>query len=235
AVEWPLAHRDTFARLGLKPPRGVLLYGPPGCSKTTLVKVIAATSGATFLALNGAEIFSSFLGESERTVRETFHRARLSAPTVIFLDEVDALVGKRALGGNSSGDAVQERILSTLLNEMDGVEEAKDVLVVVRPGRFDKVIYVPPPDAPARLQILEIHTLGMPLSADVDLKRVAWFMTERFTGADLENVCREAALTAVREGKGEGCVVVFSLALIVVFLLCFFFLLLFFFSFHFVD
>ncbi|KAJ3208467.1 hypothetical protein HDU67_006709 [Dinochytrium kinnereticum] len=221
AVEWPILYAETFERLGLRPPRGILLYGPPGCSKTTLVKIIAATSGATFLAINGAEIFSSYVGDSERAVRLTFQRARASAPSVIFLDEVESIVGKRGMeagkvGSGGEGDPVQERILSTLLNEMDGIEAAKDVLVVgatnrpdmidaalMRPGRFDKV---PPPDVEARRQILSIHTKGMPLAKDVNLAVLASFRTDRFTGADLESACREAALAALRESKGAGSV-----------------------------
>ncbi|KAJ3100298.1 hypothetical protein HDU96_010378 [Phlyctochytrium bullatum] len=229
AVEWPMVYRETFGRLGLRPPRGILLYGPPGCSKTTLVKVrggyiIAARSGATFLAINGAEIFSAYLGESERAVRLTFQRARASAPSVIFIDEVESMVAKRGMSAGSggsgiSGDPVQERILSTLLNEMDGIETAKDVLVVgatnrpdmvdsalLRPGRFDRIIYVEPPDADSRLKILSIHTRGMPLADDVDLRMIAYFRTDRFTGADLESVCREAALAALRESMGTGSV-----------------------------
>ncbi|KAI9599053.1 P-loop containing nucleoside triphosphate hydrolase protein [Syncephalis fuscata] len=182
AVEWPMLYPAAFKRLGLKAPRGVLLYGPPGCSKTTLVKAIANTSGAT-------AAYSAYVGESEKIVRDLFYRARQSVPAVIFLDEVDALVGKRDLGGGSS-DAVRDRLLAALLNEMDGVETADAVLVVgatnrpdmldaalLRPGRFDKQIYIPPPDQLARLQILE---------------------TDRYSGADLQNVCREAALSALR-------------------------------------
>ncbi|KAI9099483.1 P-loop containing nucleoside triphosphate hydrolase protein [Phlyctochytrium arcticum] len=216
AVEWPLLYRDSFKLLGLKPPRGVLLYGPPGCSKTTLVKVIAATSGATFLSLNGAQMYSPFVGDSELAVRNTFERARRGAPSVVFFDEVDAIVGKRGLGsgGSGKGDTVQERLLSTLLNEMDGVESADNVLVVgatnrpdmvdaalMRPGRFDRVIYVPPPDAAARLHILQIHTKKMPLAPDLDLHDIATHRTERFSGADLQSVCREAAMEALRSHR----------------------------------
>ncbi|KAF9900729.1 hypothetical protein EC991_006949 [Linnemannia zychae] len=215
AVEWPMLYKDTFTRLGLKAPRGILLYGPPGCSKTTLVKAIATNSGASFLSVNGAALYSTYVGDSEKMIRETFHQARLSAPSIIFFDEIDTIVGKRnfsAVGasGDSGGDSVQERVLSTMLNEMDGVENATGVLIVaatnrvdlidkalLRPGRFDRVVYVPPPDLKARRQILGIYTRDVPLADDVNLDAIAE-KTEMYTGADLQNVCREAALVALR-------------------------------------
>ncbi|KAI7873010.1 P-loop containing nucleoside triphosphate hydrolase protein [Spinellus fusiger] len=212
AVEWPIIYKDTFLRLGLKPPRGILLHGPPGCSKTTLVKVIASTSGAAFLSINGAQLYSPYVGDSEKIVRTTFQKARASAPAIVFLDEIEAIVGKRNMGnGDSGGDSVQERVLSTLLNEMDGVETSDSVLVVgatnrpdmldaalMRPGRFDRLVYVPPPDRTARHEILKIHTRNTPLSEDVDLEVIA-NCTDHYTGADLKNVCREAAMIALRE------------------------------------
>ncbi|KAI9247418.1 P-loop containing nucleoside triphosphate hydrolase protein [Phascolomyces articulosus] len=213
AVEWPIVHKDSFIRLGLKPPRGILLYGPPGCSKTTLVKVIASSSGAAFLSINGAQLYSPYVGDSEKVVRTTFQKARASAPAIIFLDETEAIVGKRNMGsgGSNSGDSVQERVLSTLLNEMDGVETAESVLVVgatnrpdmldaalLRPGRFDRLVYVPPPDEEARIEILKIHTRKTPLSDTVDLSSIAK-QTNMYTGADLQNVCREAAMMALRD------------------------------------
>ncbi|KAI9488970.1 P-loop containing nucleoside triphosphate hydrolase protein [Zychaea mexicana] len=213
AVEWPIKHKDSFLRLGLKPPRGILLYGPPGCSKTTLVKVIASSSGAAFLSINGAQLYSPYVGDSEKVVRTTFQKARASAPAIIFLDETEAIVGKRNMGsgGSNSGDSVQERVLSTLLNEMDGVETAESVLVVgatnrpdmldaalLRPGRFDRLVYVPPPDEEARAEILKIHTRKTPLSHSVDLSSIAK-RTNMYTGADLQNVCREAAMMALRD------------------------------------
>ncbi|KAI8092162.1 P-loop containing nucleoside triphosphate hydrolase protein [Gilbertella persicaria] len=211
AVEWPLLYKDSFKRLGLKPPRGILLYGPPGCSKTTLVKVIASSANVAFLSINGAQLYSPFVGDSEKIVRTTFQKARASAPAIIFLDETEAIVGKRNMGnGGSSGDSVQERVLSTLLNEMDGVESADSVLVVgatnrpdmldaalMRPGRFDQAVYVPPPDEKARFEILKIHTRNMPLASDVNLLEIA-SKTHCYTGADLQNVCREAAMVALR-------------------------------------
>ncbi|KAI8889531.1 AAA-domain-containing protein, partial [Backusella circina FSU 941] len=216
AVEWPLLYKDSFTRLGLKPPRGILLYGPPGCSKTTLVKVIASSANVAFLSINGAQLYSPFVGDSEKIVRTTFQKARASAPSIIFLDETEAIVGKRNMGNggsNGSGDSVQERVLSTLLNEMDGVEGAESVLVVgatnrpdmldaalLRPGRFDRLVYVPPPDALARLEILKIHTRSMPLGDDVDLESIA-ARTELYTGADLQNICREAAMVALRKAQ----------------------------------
>ncbi|KAI8641023.1 P-loop containing nucleoside triphosphate hydrolase protein [Parasitella parasitica] len=211
AVEWPLLYKESFHRLGLKPPRGILLYGPPGCSKTTLVKVIASSANVSFLSINGAQLYSPFVGDSEKAVRTIFQKARASAPAIIFLDETEAIVGKRNLGdGGSSGDSVQERLLSTLLNEMDGVENAESILVVgatnrpdmldaalMRPGRFDQALYVPPPDEKARLEILKIHTKHMPIDANVDLLDIAK-RTKYYTGADLQNVCREAAMVTLR-------------------------------------
>ncbi|KAI9354077.1 cell division cycle protein [Zopfochytrium polystomum] len=231
AVEWPLRYKDTFERLGLAVYKGILLYGPPGCSKTTLARVIASTCRHSFIALNGATLFSSYLGESERIVRNTFHRARASAPSIVFIDEIDTIVGKRGLeGGAGSGDSVQERVLSTLLNEMDGIEMAKGVVVMgatnrpdlidkalLRPGRFDRIVYVPAPDLDSRLAILRVHTRGMPLAADVSLAGIAE-RTDLFTGADLEALCREAALGAMRERYQGGMVETrhFDLALKVV-------------------
>ncbi|GAA5806195.1 hypothetical protein HPULCUR_011726 [Helicostylum pulchrum] len=214
AVEWPLLYKDSFKKLGLKPPRGILLYGPPGCSKTTLVKVIASSANVAFLSINGAQLYSPFVGDSEKIVRTTFQKARASAPSIIFLDETEAIVGKRNMGnGGSSGDSVQERVLSTLLNEMDGVESAESVLVVgatnrpdmldaalMRPGRFDQAVYVPPPDEHSRCEILKIHTKHMPLSPDVDLMDIA-SRTNYYTGADLQNICRESAMEALRSNK----------------------------------
>ncbi|RKP33727.1 P-loop containing nucleoside triphosphate hydrolase protein, partial [Dimargaris cristalligena] len=216
AVEWPLLYPDTFRRLGLSTPAGILLYGPPGCSKTTLVKVIASQTRSSFFAINGAALYSSYVGDSERILRDLFRRARASSPAVIFLDEIDTIVGKRHMeaggsGGGGGADNVQERILTMLLTEMDGVESnhASVLLVgatnrpdmldaaLLRPGRFDRLIYVPPPDPPARRQILDIATRNTPLHSGLDLGTIVE-RTEGFSGADLMNLCREAALISLR-------------------------------------
>ena len=208
-AEWPLLYSSTYERLGIEAPRGILLYGPPGCAKTTMVRALANSCQASFHSLNGAQIFSPYLGDAEETVRETFKRARLGAPAILFMDEVDAIVGNRASGGSDSG-GVQERVLSTLLNEMDGVESAGGVLVVgatnrpdmldsafLRAGRIDRMVYVPPPDVAGRLAILKVHTDKIPLGSDVNMTTLAE-CTDGFSGADLENMCREAALEALR-------------------------------------
>ncbi|CAN6442900.1 unnamed protein product [Victoria cruziana] len=218
-VEWPIKHSDAFARLGLSPVRGVLLHGPPGCSKTTLVKAAAHAAQAAFFSLSGAEVYSMYVGEGEALLRRTFQRARLAAPSIIFFDEADAVASKRGDGGNSrSQSTVGERLLSTLLTEMDGLESATGVLVLaasnrphaidaalMRPGRFDLVLYVPPPDMEARLEILQVHTRHMKLEKDVDLEEIA-AETELFTGAELAGLCREAGMVALREDLSASAV-----------------------------
>ncbi|KAG0492716.1 hypothetical protein HPP92_005851 [Vanilla planifolia] len=211
AVEWPIKHANSFARLGISPIRGVLLHGPPGCSKTTLAKAAAHAAQASFFSLSGAELYSKYVGEGEALLRRTFQKARLAAPSVLFFDEADAIAPKRH-GGNSSGNVtVGERLLSTLLTEMDGLELATGIIVLaatnrphaidaalLRPGRFDLVLYVPPPDAEGRREILRIHTRKMKLGTDVDLDLMAE-RTDLFTGADLQGLCREAGMAALRE------------------------------------
>ncbi|TVU01812.1 hypothetical protein EJB05_52724, partial [Eragrostis curvula] len=213
AVEWPIKHSAAFARLGISPVRGVLLHGPPGCSKTTLAKAAAHAAQASFFSLSGAELYSKYVGEGEALLRRTFQKARLASPSIIFFDEADAIAPKRTgPGGNSGGNAtVGERLLSTMLTEMDGLELATGIIVLaatnrpnaidaalLRPGRFDMVLYVPPPDVEGRCEILRIHTRKMKLGEDVDLWKIAE-CTELFTGADLEGLCREAGMTALRE------------------------------------
>lgn len=211
AVEWPLLHKCTFNTLGLIPPRGILLHGPPGCSKTTLVRAAANAARAPFLRLTAADIFSSYVGDSERVLRDAFAAARAAAPCVLFLDEIDALVGKRNVGGSDNTGSVQYRVLSTLLTEMDGVSAANDVLVVaatnrvdildealLRPGRFDDVLYVGLPDTDTREDILVMYSDSMPLSNDVELGKIAE-ASQGWSGADLKALCTEAALVAMRE------------------------------------
>ncbi|RLM73577.1 hypothetical protein C2845_PM15G16830 [Panicum miliaceum] len=213
AVEWPIKRAAAYGRLGIPPVRGVLLHGPPGCSKTTLAKAAAHASQASFFSLSGAELYSKYVGEGEALLRRTFQKARLASPSIIFFDEADAIAPKRTgPGGNSSGGVtVGERLLSTLLTEMDGLELATGIIVLaatnrpntidaalMRPGRFDKVLYVPPPDVEGRYEILHIHTRKMKLGEDVDLWKIAE-CTELFTGADLEGLCREAGMAALRE------------------------------------
>jgi len=208
AVEWPLKYPDVFKRLGIKPPRGILLYGPPGTGKTLLAKAVANESEANFISVKGPEVLSKWVGESEKAVREIFQRAREAAPCIIFFDELDAIAPRRGLHTDAG---VTDRIVNQLLTEMDGIQILKDVVVIgatnrpdildpalLRPGRFDRVIYVPPPDVEGRYQIFQIHTREMPLADDVDLRKLAE-MTEGYTGADIEAVCREAAMNAARE------------------------------------
>ncbi|MEM1575605.1 MAG: CDC48 family AAA ATPase [Nitrososphaerota archaeon] len=208
AIEWPLKYPEKFSRMGISPPKGVLLYGPPGCGKTLLAKAVANESDANFILVNGPEIFSKWVGESEKAIREIFRKARMAAPSIVFFDEIEAIAMRKELLGDDSG--VSYRVISQLVTEIDGVRKLSDVIVIgatnrpdlidpamLRPGRLDWLIYVPPPDEKARLQILKIYTRKMPLSPDVSLEYLAK-ITEGYTGADLENVCREAALQAMR-------------------------------------
>ncbi len=208
AVEWPLRHKEVFERMGIKPPRGILLYGPPGCGKTHIVKALANEAGINFISIKAGELLSKWFGESEQRIREIFRKARQVSPAIIFFDEIDAIAPRRGMFGESHAT---ERVVSQLLTEMSGLEELKDVVVIaatnrpdiidpalLRPGRFDKLIYVPAPNKEGRLKILEVHTKKMPLAEDVDLERIAE-MTEGYSGADLEALCREAALEALRE------------------------------------
>jgi transitional endoplasmic reticulum ATPase len=207
-VEWPLKHPQAFKRMGIKPPKGVLLYGPPGTGKTLLAKAVATEAGANFISIKGPEIYTMWVGESERKIRDVFRRARQVAPAIIFFDEIDAIAPRR---GIEVGTRVSETVVSQILTEMSGMEELHNVVVIaatnrpdiidpalLRPGRFDRQILVPAPDLKARLEILKIHTRNMPLAKDVDIKRLATEM-DGYTGADIEAVCREAGLNALRE------------------------------------
>ena len=209
AVEWPLKHPDTFQRLGIRPPKGTLLYGIPGTGKTLLAKAVASESEANFISVKGPELLSKWVGESEKGVREVFRKAKQAAPTVIFFDEIDAIAGARS--GNDTDSGVTKRVVNQLLTEMDGLEELEDVAIIaatnrpdildaglMRPGRFDRHIQVNEPDEEARLAIFKVHTKDMPLKEDVDLKKLAK-QTEGYVGADIESVCREAAMLTLRD------------------------------------
>ncbi|MBO8180908.1 MAG: CDC48 family AAA ATPase [Archaeoglobus sp.] len=208
AVEWPLKYPEVFKAANIKPPRGILLFGPPGTGKTLLAKAVANESNANFISVKGPELLSKWVGESEKHVREMFRKARQVAPCVIFFDEIDSLAPRRGGIGDSH---VTERVVSQLLTELDGLEELKDVVVIaatnrpdmidpalLRPGRLERHIYIPPPDKKARVEIFKIHLRGKPLADDVDIEKLAE-KTEGYSGADIEAVCREAGMLAIRE------------------------------------
>ncbi len=210
-VELPLKRPDLFSKLGIEPPKGVLLYGPPGCGKTLLAKAVASESSATFIRLAASELAQKFVGEGARVVREVFKLARRKAPAIIFIDEIDAIAAKRVDVG-TSGEREIHRTLSQLLVELDGFDPLDKVKVIaatnrvdildpaiLRPGRFDRLIHVPPPDLRGRYEIFRIHTSRMALSADVDLWELAR-ATEGLCGADIKSICTEAGYNAIRRG-----------------------------------
>ncbi|HEX3546864.1 MAG TPA: AAA family ATPase [Mycobacterium sp.] len=207
AVLWPLQHPDTFARLGVEPPRGVLLYGPPGCGKTFVVRALASSGRLSVHAVKGAELMDKWVGASEKAVRDLFRRARDSAPSLVFLDELDALAPRR---GQSVDSGVTDRVVAALLTELDGIEPLRNVVVLgatnrpdlidpalLRPGRLEKLVFVEPPDADARREILRTAGKSIPLSDDVDLDNLAGDL-EGYSAADCVALLREAALTAMR-------------------------------------
>ncbi|EDW71282.1 ATPase family gene 2 protein homolog A [Drosophila virilis] len=212
AIEWPLLHADKFQRLGIKPPRGVLMFGPPGCSKTMIAKALATESQLNFLSIKGPELFSMWVGESERAVREVFRKARQVAPAIVFFDEIDAIGGERA-EGSTSGSSVKERVLTQLLTELDGVEALHNVTIVaatnrpdmidkalLRPGRIDRVCYVGLPEPEARREILHIKLRAMPLAENVvDIVDRLVTLTAGYSGAEIQAVCHEAALSALEQ------------------------------------
>jgi len=208
AVEWPLLHKELFEKAGIRPLNGILLFGPPGCGKTLLAKAIASETNSNFITVKGPEVFSKFVGESEKFVRNIFRKARQAAPSIIYFDELDAISSVR---GVSEGTALRDSIVNQILVEMDGIENRKGVVVIastnrpdmvdsalLRPGRLDRLLYVTAPDLKSREEILKVHTKDMPLADNVSLKHLAQ-VTDGYSGADLENLCREAGMEAIRE------------------------------------
>ncbi|MHA2344281.1 MAG: CDC48 family AAA ATPase [Candidatus Hodarchaeales archaeon] len=209
AVEWPITHPQIFTNHGVTPPHGILLYGPPGTGKTLLAKAVATESQANFIAIRGPELLSKWVGESEKAIREVFRKAKQSSPSIIFLDELDAIAPRR--GAFSGGSHVMESVVNQILSLLDGLENLRDVVVLaasnrpdmidpalLRPGRFDRLLLVHPPDSDAREKILKIHTDGMSLTEDVDLNKLASDL-EGYVGADLAAICREAVMIGLRE------------------------------------
>jgi len=216
SVELPLKKPESFKRLAISPPKGILLVGPPGCGKTLLARAIATESESNFISIKGPEILSKWVGESEKAIREVFRKARTAAPAIIFFDEIDAITPARGLVYGDSG--VTTRVISQLLTEMDGLEALRDVIVIaatnrpdiidralLRVGRFDRIIYVGAPDATSRKLIFEIYTKDMPLAPDVDLDHLVR-LTSNFSGGDIEGCCNEAALLALREDENADTV-----------------------------
>ena len=208
SVDWPLKHKDEFQKLGVKPPKGVLLYGPPGTGKTLLAKAVAKEAESNFISVKGPELLNKWVGESEKAVREVFKKARQASPCIIFFDEIDSVAPRRHIGTNDSHTT--ERVVNQLLTEMDGMQDMSDIVIIaatnrpdlldtalLRPGRFDRILLVGSPDSNAREAIFKVHTRGMPLAKNVDLKEFV-DRTDGYSGADIESLCREAAMLALR-------------------------------------
>ncbi|XP_044506158.1 calmodulin-interacting protein 111 isoform X2 [Mangifera indica] len=209
AVEWPQKHQEAFKRIGTRPPTGILMFGPPGCSKTLMARAVASEAGLNFLSVKGPELFSKWVGESEKAVRSLFAKARANAPSIIFFDEIDGLAVIR--GKESDGVSVSDRVMSQLLVELDGLHQRVNVTVIaatnrpdkidpalLRPGRFDRLLYVGPPNEVDREEIFRIHLRKIPFSSDVYIKELAC-LTKGYTGADISLICREAAISAIED------------------------------------
>lgn len=214
AVEYPLTMPEVFERIGVEPPKGILLYGPPGTGKTLLAKAVAHNAKATFIRMSGSELVHKYIGEGAQMVRELFALARDRAPSIVFIDEIDA-IGTTRTNDGTSGSAEVQRTLMQLLAEMDGFDNRGDVRIMaatnrvdmldaalLRPGRFDRIIEIPLPDIVAREEIIRIHTRKMTLSPDVNLAEIT-LLTEGLTGAQIQAVCREAGMFAVRKSAFE--------------------------------
>lgn len=209
AVEWPISNPKVFKRMGINPPKGILLYGPPGCGKTLMARAVASESKANFISIKGPELLSKWVGESEKAIREVFRKAKMASPCIVFFDEFDSIAPSR--GRHTSDSGVSEKVLSQFLTELDGLEGLKDIVVIaatnrpdiidpalIRPGRIDRILMVPAPDEKSRLEILKIFTEPMSLSSNVELEKINK-MLDGFSGADIETLCREAAMVALRE------------------------------------
>jgi len=208
AIEWPLKYGELFEYSGVNPPKGIMLYGPPGTGKTLIAKAVATESEVNFISVKGPELLSKWVGESERGVREVFRKARQAAPCIVFFDEIDSIVPPR---GRDLGSNVTERVVSQILTELDGLDSLKDVVVIaatnrpdmvdpalMRPGRIDRILYIPNPDKEAREAILAIHTRGMPLAEEIDMDKLAEQM-ENYSGADIAATCQAASQIAIHE------------------------------------
>ncbi len=209
AIEWPLKYPELFSQMDAQPPKGILLHGPPGTGKTLLAKAVANESEANFISIKGPELLSKWVGESEKAVREVFRKARQAAPCIIFMDEIDSITPTR--GGGYGDSHVTERVISQILTELDGLEELRDVVIIaatnrpdmvdgalLRPGRFDRLLYIPPPNLDARLEIFKIHTKNKQLETNVNLEELAK-RTEGYSGADISAICNTAVMMAIRE------------------------------------